>query len=437
MNDQNRNHERSSWSNILLGLGLALMLATAAYFSGLQMGTAAAAVPSENMPAGIFSSFFSKATTPDTAVNLDEFWRVWNLMEEKYVAASTADAVTPGDRLNGAIQGMVRSYGDPYSVFLPPSDAEQFSEDIAGNFGGVGMEVGLRNGVITIISPLPGTPAEKAGLLASDIIVTIDSISTEDMSIDEAVNLIRGEKGTEVALEIYREGTFALLNISVTRDTINIPTVETEQQEDVFIISLYSFNALAERRMAEALNEYQKSGTNKLIIDLRGNPGGYLQSAVAISSYFLPAGEVIVREQFSEGATEEVYRSSGKTLGQSTPEELVVLINGGSASASEIVAGALSQRGGATLIGETSFGKGSVQELVNLPNGSSLKVTIARWLTPDGTSISKGGLVPDISIKRSVEQMQANEDPQLAAALRYVRGDKLIASESDTSIFTE
>lgn len=424
MSNYDHQHERSEGrSRLILGTVLASLLTVAAFIAGTQF-TTPTAFTEDNQSANIFSAFFAKSAQPEEGVALDEFWRVWNLMEEKFVAASSTEQVTIDDRLDGAIQGLVRSYNDPYTVFLPPSDAEQFGEDIAGNFGGVGMEVGLRNSVVTVISPLPNTPAEAAGVLAGDVIVEIDGTSTEDMSIDKAVQLIRGEKGTDVVLKVYREGATDLQDITVTRDTITIPTVESELMDDAYVIKLYSFNALAEMKVQEALREYTQSGTKKLILDLRGNPGGYLQSAVAIASYFLPAGDVVVREQFSEGQSEEVYRSQGRSLRQYAPEEMVVLVNGGSASASEILAGALKEQGVATVIGETTFGKGSVQELIELPDGSSLKVTVARWLTPNGTSISNGGLEPNIIVERTVEQVQADEDPQLDAAIRWVNGDR-------------
>jgi carboxyl-terminal processing protease len=324
------------------------------------------------------------------------------------------------DRIWGAIEGLVDSYDDPYTVFLPPEDAAIFEEDISGNFSGVGMEVGIRDDVVTIIAPLPGTPAEKAGLLAGDVIVRIDESSTDGMNIDEAVRLIRGERGTEVVLMIFREGESEFLEISVIRDTITIPTTKTEIRDDVFIISLYSFNAIAEAEMQAALRKFVESGKKELILDLRGNPGGFLQSAVSIASYFLPVGKVIVRESFGEGEEEQLYRSQGRVLGRFAPEEMVVLIDGGSASASEILAGALQEHGIATLIGSQTFGKGSVQELIELGDGSSLKVTIARWLTPNGVSISEGGLTPDIEVERTPQQRIDDEDPQLDAALEFL-----------------
>lgn len=409
----------------LLAFGLALVFATAAFFSGMQLGSNVSAAGDQE--ANIFS-FFQSKTEPATGVDLEEFWRVWNLLEEKYVSG-TSTTITDEDRVTGAIEGLVDSYDDPYTIFLPPQEAEEFEENISGNFSGVGMEVGIRDDVVTVIAPLPDTPAEKAGVLAGDIVTRIDGASTEGMSIDEAVKRIRGEKGTEVVLTVYRAGEVEFREITIVRDTITIPTIKTEKRGDTFVIALYSFNAISEMKMQEALREYTQSGATKLILDLRGNPGGFLQSAVAIASYFLPSGKVVVKESFGENAEEQVFRSQGRTLGQYEPEEMVVLINGGSASASEILAGALKAHGAATLIGQTTFGKGSVQELVNLPSGSSLKVTVARWLTPDGTSISEGGLDPDIEIKRTPQQIIAEEDPQLEAAFEWLAGNKDIAEK--------
>jgi carboxyl-terminal processing protease len=407
-------------SRSLLAIVLALLLATATFFSGLHIGTFTSET-STSQTASIMS-FFTGKQKVSTEADLTEFWRVWELLDEKFAFGSSSEKISTEDKINGAIAGLVRSYGDPYTSYLPPTDAAAFDEDISGNFSGVGMEVGMRDGFITVIAPLAGTPAEEAGILTGDVIATIDGVGTENMSVDKAVQMIRGERGTTVTLEIARRGAGELLTIAIVRDQIEIPTVKTERQGDVFIITLYSFNALAEMKMQQALREYVQSGTRKLVLDLRGNPGGYLQSAVAIGSYFLPTGKVILREQFSDNTTEQVYRSQGKTLREFAPREMVVLIDGGSASASEILAGALSQHQIAILVGETSFGKGSVQELVPLKSKASLKVTVARWLTPDGTSISEGGLVPDIKVERSVEDRQNDRDPQLDTALGILRG---------------
>jgi carboxyl-terminal processing protease len=250
------------------------------------------------------------------------------------------------------------------------------------------------------------------------------------MGIDEAVQHIRGQEGTDVTLKIYREGELEMLEKTVTRAKIDIPTVDTKKDGNVFVISLYSFNAISEAKMREALQEYAQSGARKLIVDLRGNPGGFLQSAVSIASYFVPAGKTIVRENFGDGLEEELYRSQGRTLGDFAPDEMLVLVDGGSASASEILAGALQEHGIAKLLGEQTFGKGSVQELVSLRNGSSLKVTVARWFTPNGISISEGGLTPDIVVERTPQQVIEGVDPQLEAAIKWLNGDKTVGSST-------
>lgn len=397
----------------LLGIGLAVLLATATFFSGLHIGS------DTKLEANIFS-VFSRQTQADDSVDMTEFWHVWNLLEEKFVVSSTTESLTDQEKIEGAIAGLVRSYGDPYTIYMPPEEAASFEEDISGNFSGVGMEVGIRDDILTVIAPLPQSPAEKAGILAGDLILRINDESTEGMSVDEAVRRIRGEQGTEVTLTILREGESEYRTLTIVRDTITIPTSKTEVRDDVFIITLYSFNAISEAEMQNALRSFIKSGKKKLILDLRGNPGGYLESAVYIGSYFLPLGKTIVRESFGGDSDEEVYRSLGREIQNFTPKELVVLVDGGSASASEILAGALKEHGVATIIGTKTFGKGSVQELVELDRGSSLKVTVARWLTPQGISISEGGLAPDIEVDRTPEDREAGRDPQLDKALEFL-----------------
>ncbi len=432
MNQEENQHNRGQANrNNFLGAGLALLLATAAFFSGLHIGFDQ--TNGTRLEAGLFSLF---AKTPEASedVDMSEFWRVWDLLENKYVTSTTSDALTDEDKMQGAISGLVKSYGDPYTVYLPPVDANMLEEDISGNFSGVGMEVGMLKGAITVISPLPDTPADRAGIIAQDVLVKIDGVTTDGMSVDAAVGLIRGEKDTEVVLTVYRVGETEFLTIPIVRDNISIPTVKTKVEGDIFVIELYSFNALAEMKVQQALREYIASGKEKLILDLRGNPGGYLQSAISIASFFVPIGEPVVREGFGDERGEEVYRSTGKTLKGYAPKEMVVLVDGGSASASEILGGALQEHNIAKLIGSQTFGKGSVQELINLPSGSSLKVTIARWFTPNGVSISEGGLTPDIIIDRTPQQRIAEIDPQFDAAVRYLHGEEVMSSTTTSSI---
>jgi len=410
-----------------VGFMVALLLAAGAFGSGVQFGQGASG---STQIASLFSLFAADATTAAAADDLGQFWEVWQLLDDKFAVGTSSQQLSREQKIQGAIDGLVAAYGDPYTVYLPPTDAQSFAADISGEFSGVGMEVGMREGLITIISPLPGTPAEQAGLMAGDVIIRIDEMSAERLRIDQAVDLIRGEKGTVVTLTVYREGEMGLLSIPVTRDTIAIPTVETQQIDDVFVISVYSFNAVAEARVIDALNDFVKSDATKLVLDVRGNPGGFLESAVAISSFFVPTGKVIVQESFVDESKNDTFRSRGRQVGQFTPDNLVVLVDGGSASASEILAGALRDHNLATVIGTQTFGKGSVQELIDLEDGSALKVTIARWLTPNGTSISAGGLEPNIVINRTVQQRQDDQDPQLNAAVRFLGGAEVVSEQS-------
>jgi len=357
-------------------------------------------------------------------IDMAPFWKVWNLLDEKYVAtkkvASTTASTTPQDRIWGAIQGMTDSMGDPYTVFMPPADAKDFQENISGNFEGVGMEIGIKDGALSVISPLKGSPAEAAGIKTGDKIITIDGQTAVDLSTDKAVKLIRGPKGTTVKISILREGNSKPLNFEITRAVINIPTTKTEIKNDVFVISLYNFYAQSQSQFKLALKEFVTSKKHKLILDLRGNPGGYLDSAVDMASWFLPLGKTIVREDSGNGKIENVYRSKGYNIFNNNLQ-MIILVDGGSASASEILAGALQEQGVAKLVGTKTYGKGSVQELVKVTDSTALKVTIAKWLTPNGKSISEGGLTPDYEVKISEADLKADKDPQMDKALELLK----------------
>ncbi len=351
---------------------------------------------------------------PDN-VDFSPFWKAWNNVDLKFVSNNGLDTQK---RVWGAIEGMVKSLGDPYSVFFPPEEAKIFKEDIRGNFGGVGMEIGVRNGVLTVIAPLKGTPAYRAGIKTGDKIIKIDDKSSSDMKADEAARLIRGKKGTKVKLTILREGKDKPLEVEIIRDIIKVPSLKTESKKDgIFVISLYLFSANSANDFRDALREFVNSKKTKLILDLRGNPGGYLDASVDIASWFLPLGKVIAREKFSDGK-EIVYRSKGYDIFNKLP--MVILVNRGSASASEILAGALREHGVATLVGEKTYGKGSVQELIKITPETSLKLTIARWLTPNGKSISKEGLEPDIKVPYEEEDFEAGRDPQMEKAIELL-----------------
>ncbi len=362
------------------------------------------------------------SSAPDKNASLEDFWKVWNVLNTNFVQTHGSTTPTTEEKIWGALEGLTASFGDPYTVFMRPSDAKIFAEDIAGNFSGVGMEVGAKDGIITVIAPLKGTPAERAGIHSGDQIIAIDEKSTEGMSTDEAVKLIRGEKGTTVTFTMVRDGE--RLDISVVRDTIEVPTLETEvaNTKGVFVISLYSFTANSGSLFNKALAEFRASGSRMLLIDLRGNPGGYLESAVSMASHFLPDGATVVTEDYKGHQENVVHRSRG-TGGIPTGTRIAILIDQGSASASEILAGALQDADIATLIGTRSFGKGSVQELVKIGDGS-LKMTVARWLTPSGRSISEGGLTSDIEVAYTKEDREAEKDPQKERAIEFLTTGK-------------
>jgi len=356
---------------------------------------------------------------PNNVSDFSPFWKVWNVINEKFVPVYTDEVASNDERTYGAIQGLAASLGDPYTTFFPPVESEMFESTIRGNFGGVGMEVGMRDGILTVIAPLKNTPAEKAGVLAGDKVIAIDDVPSQGLSIDEAVQKIRGEIGTSVALTILREDMDPF-EISVVRDTINIPTLDTELRGDgIFVISLYNFSAPSSDLFRGALREFVEYGSDKLILDLRGNPGGFLESAIDISSWFLKMGQVVVTEDFGGNKANVDHRSKGYNIFNDNLK-FVILIDGGSASASEIVAGALREHEKATLIGKTTFGKGSVQELVEITPDTSFKVTVARWLTPDGNSISKGGVSPDMEVDYTKEDREADRDPQMDRAVEFL-----------------
>ncbi|MHB1316523.1 MAG: S41 family peptidase [Minisyncoccota bacterium] len=350
-------------------------------------------------------------------VDFDTFWKAWNIINEKYVPTTSTSTPTDQEKVWGAIQGLAASTGDPYTVFFPPVEAKSFGEQISGSFEGVGMEVDVKDGILTVIAPLKDTPAYKAGIKAGDKIAAIDKKTTQGLGTAEAIKRIKGPKGTTVEFLIVREGSTEPITISVMRDVIVVPAIKTEIIGDVFVIHMYSFSAQSADEFRKALRGFVESGKGKLILDLRGNPGGYLEAAVDMASWFLPSGKLIVSEESKNLKFSQEYRSRGYNI-FSDKLKFVILIDGGSASASEILAGALSEQGKATLVGKKTYGKGSVQELVAITPETSLKVTIAKWLTPNGHSISKAGIDPQVEVDFDVEKFKATgEDTQLKAGI--------------------
>lgn len=372
-----------------------------------------------NMP--FFSDGLSAA--PDESADMESFWKVWNTLDERFVLANASSSIpTKEEKLWAAIQGLASAYGDPYTVFMPPEEAKEFEESVSGKFEGVGMEIGVREGQLTVVAPLKGTPAERAGIQAGDIILSINGTDSASMRSDEAVNLIRGPRDTKVDLKLSRGGE--VIEVSVTRAVIDVPVIEATHntQTGIFSIDLYSFTGTSDRLFRNAIREFNKIGAKKLLIDLRGNPGGYLEAAVSIASHFLPKGALIVAEEYS-GKKDNVEHRAYGPYDVPADTEVVILIDKGSASASEIVAGALQDHDVATIIGETSFGKGSVQQLVTIDK-SSLKVTVARWTTPDGHWINGNGVTPDIQVERTAEDVRAERDPQKDRAIEFLTTGK-------------
>jgi len=357
--------------------------------------------------------------TPGT--DFKAFWEAWGILSSKFVTFKKAP--TDQEKVWGAIAGLAQSFGDPYTVFFPPQDLKNFEASINGEFQGVGMEIGLRDRVITVVAPLKDTPAYRAGIKSGDKILKIDGTPTNDMTIEKAVSIIRGPKGTAVELSIFRDGEREPISFKIVRDTISIPTIDTERKGDVFIIRLYSFSANSPELFRKALQDFAAFGGDKLVLDLRNNPGGYLEAAVDMASWFLPSGKVVVKEESKKEEESKVFRSRGYNIFNDNLK-MAILVNGGSASASEILAGALREHNIATLIGEKTFGKGSVQELVKVTDDTSLKVTIARWLTPNGVSISENGLKPDIEVSIKKEDAEAGKDTQLEKAVDYLMKKK-------------
>lgn len=402
--------KRNKYAYLVFAVSLVILCT-----SSFGLGALAAQKKIVKLPVKTTTAAVSSATATNTDTEL--FFKVWNTLQEKSVHF---DEATDEDRMYGAVKGLTSSLGDPYTVFMTPKESKDFNESISGSFDGIGAEIGKKDDVLTIIAPLKNSPAERAGLKTGDKILKIDGVNATDMSIDEAIGKIRGKAGTVVKFDIYRAGDLDLQVVSVTRETIVIPTIDSEVINDVFVIHIYNFGEKVDSDFAKAITAYKNSGSKYMIIDLRGNPGGYLESAVDIGSYFIPKGKTIVTEDFVKKNKKDVHTSYGYNEITPTPK-LVILIDAGSASASEILAGALHDNKIAKLVGVKSFGKGSVQELIPMKGNTSLKVTIARWLTPNGTAIDKEGIKPDVEVKRVYDAKNPKIDNQMDRAIEIVK----------------
>jgi carboxyl-terminal processing protease len=359
-----------------------------------------------------------RRTPADKNVDMSLFWQVWDLMTKKYYDKTK---LVPSQMVYGAIEGMVASAGDPYTTFLPPTQNKIINDNLSGSFGGVGIEIGYKDGHLAVIAPLPDTPAEKAGVKGGDLIIKITDkakdvdIDSTGMTSSEAVTYIRGTEGTKVSLTLMRDGVSEPIIVEITRAKIEVPSVKLTwvgDASDIADIKVSEFGAETKNEWNKVVTEIlAKSSTKGIIIDLRNNPGGYMQGAVDLASDFVKTNTTVVIQQNGDGAKEEYKSENLPRLGN---YNVVVLINGGSASASEILSGALRDNKGIKLVGDKSFGKGTIQEPIDITGGSGIHVTTAKWLTPKGIWVHGEGLTPDVLVA-NVDN--ATEDAQLEAAI--------------------
>ncbi len=373
------------------------------------LGALAGARTVSDHPTSEAGKLLNTALGKPSDVDFGLYWDVYGKLESRF-----PKPIDQQELVYGAIRGTVEALGDRYSLFLSPEETTRFFEDINGEFSGIGAEISQEQQFFLIIAPLPGSPAEKAGLKAQDVIVTVDGKESKDMQFGELINAIRGTKGSQVTLGILREGFEEPKDFVLTRDTITVPSMTYTLREDgLGYIELSQFSDDTVAEFDKAADDLIAKGAKGLILDVRNNPGGFLDSAIDISSFFLDEGVVVIEER--KGGGQESFHVTHEPRLKDLP--LVVLVNGGSASASEIVAGAMQDTGRAQLVGVKTFGKGSVQEVEMLEDGSALRLTIAKWLTPNGREINGEGITPDIVIDQEVTE---ELDPQLDKAVELL-----------------
>jgi len=360
-------------------------------------------------PAVIYNRETPRTLNADFAM----FWQVWDKLNEEYVDKAALD---PEKMVDGAISGMVGSLDDPYTVYLPPQQNQDAKDDLNGAFEGVGIQLGFKEKALSVVTPIAGTPADKAGVKSGDIILHIkDEIKkidkdTTGMTLPEAVNIIRGKKGTEVELTLGREGEEKPMVIKLQRETIVVKSATVEIKDGVAILKLNKFGDRTQEEWTTAVDEIVSKNVKGVVLDMRFNPGGYLDGAVWIAGEFLPAGKLVVSQQYGDGSK---FDNKVSRIGRLLKIPLVVVVNEGSASAAEILAGALRDHNRAKIVGVKTFGKGSVQQPEDFDNGAGIHITVARWLRPSGEWIDKKGIEPDVKIE--------GDDKQLEKAIELVR----------------
>lgn len=391
----------SSWGRAFSFLLMALLV-LAAYFLGLTKGY------TERISAQDFNRVFKRELlrTSYSDVDFNLYWTVADILREKY-----PKAINFQDLLYGSIQGAVAALGDPYTVFNTPLENKAFFSELEGQYEGIGIEMEIIEGQIIVVAPLPGSPAEGAGLKAQDVLMAIDGQPVEGMSIFDVISKVRGPEGTTVRLVVRRGNS--LVEIPIERGAIKLKSVELSFADNIALLKIAKFNTESTNLFRKAVREIVNTSPKGIILDLRNNPGGFLDTAVEVANEFLEGG-LILEERFKDGSSTP-FSADGS--GRLTQYPAVVLVNSGSASAAEIVAGALRDNGRAKLVGEGTFGKGSVQEIEEFPDGSSLKITVAEWFTPNGSSISQGGLVPEV---KAVDDPKTKTDEALVAAKKLL-----------------
>ncbi len=360
----------------------------------------------------------NKEPPKDVTVDFKLFWDVWELVSKSYIDKT---AIDPNKMYYGAIQGMVAALGDPYTVFLPPESQKSIKEELGGSFEGIGIELGFnKDKQMVVVAPLEGTPADKAGLKPEDMIVKIEGKSTGGMALPDAVKLIRGPKGTQVTLTVYHDGDKDTKEVKLTRDTIVVKSVttsfkETASGKKIALVKVSRFGERTNTEWDESVSDVLASGAQGLVLDLRNNPGGFLDDAVYIASEFLDGGDVVLQEDAQKNRFSYKVNRQGKIL----KLPVVVLVNKGSASASEILSGALEDRKRAKLVGVKTFGKGTVQETQELPGGTGIHITTHKWLTPNGRwANATEGFEPDFKVEADKEDQ--TKDLQLDKALELL-----------------
>ncbi len=410
-----RNKPPRSSKIIIIGMVLGLLIFV--FYAGYQKGRYGATM-TETSVAPQEAVFLNTEGAKDREIDFTLFWRVWDILKEKYLDREHLDAKA---LFYGAIDGMLSATGDPYTTFFSPKENQEFKEDLSGSFDGIGAEMGMKNEILTVIAPLDDSPAQKAGVLAGDRVLKINGEPTTVFSLEEAVDRIRGPKGTEVILSIFRSGEEEVRDISIKRDTIVVKSVKFEMRDDIAVLRLSRFGDDTSQEFDLAVRQLLAQSPRGVVLDLRNNPGGFLGTAVDLAGYFIPSGSVAVIEEHADKSRKELKTNGNPKLGQ---VPIVILINEGSASASEILAGALrDNRQDVRLVGKKSFGKGSVQELIPVSRDTSVKITVAHWLTPSGEAINNVGITPDVdaAFERDPNDLESKKDTQLDKALEEVR----------------